>query len=101
MMFRIGQKVVCIQLSGDDRDKRIQKGDVVTIRDLMVCNVEKRLVLRFKEFVLPIACPIQGEYGWDARFFRPAVEKSTDAGMAILKGILERETVRDPVQATS
>lgn len=106
-MFRIGQKVVCVNEEpiagqrGSKWDAKLKAGAVYVIRwagtyQNNVFGPSK--CVRLQGIVRDYA---DGDTPYCASRFRPVVEKSTDTGMAILKEILERETARDPVQATS
>ena len=99
-MFRIGQKVVCVFKpirNAKYMERTPDVGGVYTVRAMMDGGI------RVHEISNPAHRYIDGTYEcyFVVGAFRPAVEKSTDTGMAILKEILERETVRDPVRATS
>lgn len=105
MMFRIGQKVVCVRRVGE-RHKLTAWPEIegiYTIRAVRtnVIRPAHGVALLLSEIKNPIDPAWDLEPGFYSNLFRPIVEKSTDTGMAILKEILERETVRDPVQATS
>lgn len=107
MAFQVGQKVVCIGSKGTPnidweawcaywKVARPTRGSIYTIRDTRIGS--NRQHVRLVEIVNPIAefsdALPQEPWFW-AEAFRPVVEKKTDAGMAILREILERETVKD------
>jgi len=90
-MFHVGQKVVCV----NDQNWRIPgtgrhpiKGSIYTIAAVDKDGVALEEIGPRGCWAVP--CP------YLASRFRPVVEKSTDTGMAVLKEILERETVKDP-----
>lgn len=95
-MFRIGQKVVCVVAATPGRDyPGAEVGQTYTVREMVRCPVYKREGVYLQEITLPIHPHHNMEAGFYASRFRPVVEKSTDAGMAILREILERETIKD------
>lgn len=110
-MFHIGQKVVCVDDSFESgewdvgRPNLPRANTVYTVRATFIetwsgCAPSPALLL--EEVINPVigwsvGLPTHREIGFSSHRFRPVVEKSTDTGMAILKEILERETVRDPV----
>lgn len=109
-MFWIGQKVVCVDDSPSD-DPRCgpggdwvpnypKRGQIYTVR-----GISNTGSIVLDEIMNPIREFLGGdaEAHWKPHRFRPLVEKSTDTGMAILREILDRETVTDkprkPVRA--
>ena len=106
-MFRIGQKVVCVNAANRHAGKIIRgyrvtadlngltEGAVYTVRGFGTAWTDGSSTILLGELHRP---PFLGvEQGYVVSRFRPVVEKSTDAGMAILKEILERETIKDAV----
>jgi len=96
MTFYVGQKVVRTRrrTKGDLSIKAAYSkpaiGDVVTIKTLN--HWQKATILTFIEHdnsFLMDRLGSQYEPGFDARSFRPAVEKGTDAGVALLKKIVD------------
>lgn len=88
-MFRIGQKVVCVDdenfVNYDPSSPSPRKGSLYTIRGfnktgLVLLEEVIGKPKQFKEFY--------GEGGYFHWRFRPVVTKSTEAGMSILRGIL-------------
>jgi hypothetical protein len=109
-MFRIGQKVVCVGTKGTpniDWDAwcaywkvvRPTRGLTYTVRDTRIGR-DGRQHLHLVEIVNPIAefidAPPQEKWFW-AEAFRPAVENSTTAGMAVFREILDRESFKERV----
>lgn len=108
MAFRVGQKVVCVKsrrYGGTGAEIMPVKGNVYTVRGIDLnrpgCNCEVGLWL--EEITNPPMDYRGGieECSFDATRFRPLVEKKTETGMAILREILDRETITDkpPVRA--
>jgi hypothetical protein len=102
-MFHIGQKVVCVDDTYEHPNwsfvpNRPVAGEVYTIRGFSTDHEgNERLIL--EELNNPIIeWMVAGfaEGSFPSRRFRPLLEKKTDTGMALLKEILERETVKDP-----
>lgn len=93
--FRIGQKVVCVDdnFSGGYGDEIApKKGEIYTIRWLgydedSVCRLVEIRNKR-RPYVVNGTITVS-ENAFFTRRFRPVVEKSNDAGMAILKKLLE------------
>ena len=92
MNFRVGQKVVCVDASSTStrgKDFELQKGRIYTVRwtgtyEEMVCIRLEEITKRSREAANPVR-----DMPFRATRFRPLVEKKTDAGMAILKSILD------------
>lgn len=78
MIFRIGQKVVCVKASGFRRVKPLTKGAVYTVRDIGPEPNYKDLQWVLLEEVVNSSDPELGELAYDAVRFRPAVERKTD-----------------------
>jgi len=87
MTFYVGQKVVCVE--GSTLNYILEKGKSYTISDYG--DFWGELLYDVAEIKTDIP------HGWAARMFRPLIEKSTDTGMAILREILDRESVGDKV----
>lgn len=76
-MFRVGQKVVCVEeRAGNSCCGHVEPGlnDIGTITDLWMRG--DHLVLSLAEF--PAPCCRHFAEGWLAVSFRPVVEKKTD-----------------------
>lgn len=97
MAFRVGQKVVCVsaRVCVTPGPEPVF-GSTYTIREIET-DYKGDLGLRLQEIQKPISHHHNKEYGFYAFRFRPLIEKSTDTGMAILREILDRETVNDRV----
>jgi hypothetical protein len=104
MMFNIGQKVVCVfhMPPSQRREWAIyaERGEIYTVREIYTTSRGK-VNLLLREIINEPRMSEDGfmEWGFKADAFRPIVEKKTDAGMAILKEILERETISDRAPA--
>lgn len=74
MAFYVGQKVECIQDTGDQhgREMFIRKGAIYTIASFVVSNWGTEGVT-----LLEVAPP-PGIVGWKPSLFRPIVERKTD-----------------------
>lgn len=100
MMFRIGQKVE--RVGGKDKPEDLGRTPPLHVT-VTVSNVYTAAngisMIEIAEFPFPDSD--RNYAGFCANYFRPVVEKSTDAGMAILKEILERETVKDRAPVAS
>lgn len=98
MAFKVGQKVVCVNDQFKPLDSKVfsalpVKGQIYTIRLIYGPNVHGYGFLLAEITGMP--WPGDGEErGFLATRFRPLVEKSTETGMAILRGILDRESIR-------
>lgn len=93
-MFRVGQKVAHVGFDGCENaetDTSIPgpRKDEVCIISAIHDN-DGWPSLELIEYPAPETDVFSA--GWDARAFRPIVEKSTDTGMAILREILDRES---------
>lgn len=110
-MWKIGQKVVRVAAPNRHVTFKIPAsakrklgwqypdiGETCTIRAI---NVHPNgVLLRFEEFWndhFVRAGHGSIEPGFPSHHFRPLIARSTDTGMAILQGILDRETIREPV----
>lgn len=95
MAFRVGQKVVCVDGTPDYYDPEPSINPVTngiyTVANVYVVDGDTMLEL------IEVPHPESDEFyaGFAVEFFRPVVEKSTDTGMAILREILDRETIKD------
>lgn len=90
MAFRVGQKVVCVDASPGRHGyapRYVNEGEVYTVSRLTISNDGPALRLIEVNFD-PLDWLL-------CHRFRPVVEKSTDTGMAILREILDRETIKD------
>lgn len=91
-MFRIGQKVVCVDASPGRISLRqhLSLGVVYTIRGL---DTEDRrsLNLLLEGFADVYVTPWKEPVGWGSWRFRPVVEKKTD--ISVFTEILRRETI--------
>lgn len=108
MNFRVGQKVVCVNDNNGPgvgsicRGHRVvsmtcklENGVIYTVRSLGTCWQDGSPGIRLHEIARPIASITGEELCFFAHRFRPVIEKSTDTGMAVLREILDRETVKD------
>ncbi|MCD1266924.1 hypothetical protein B5M44_21910 [Shinella sumterensis] len=101
--FQVGQKVVCISAAHNAEaheawsrsrgfDVRYPVvGTTYTIREVFL-HESGVIALRFRELVnpaLPYANKVS-ELAMDARHFRPVAERGTDAGMSILRELLNK-----------
>lgn len=92
MNFRVGQKVVCVDASPGKHGyapRYVNKGEIYTVSRLTVSNDGPALRL--------IEVNFDPQDWLLCKRFRPLIEKSTDTGMAVLREILDRETVKDTV----
>lgn len=90
MNFRVGQKVVCVDASYPDdalNPSPLVLNAIYTIKKILPQNFFGHFGVQLNE----IECPEELFYlpAFRHTRFRPLVEKKTDAGMAILKSILE------------
>lgn len=100
-MFRIGQKVVCV----DDRPREfyqqptlLVKGQIYTIRGFTESPIDGAGLL-LEEIIINAKPFTNGqERGYLPRRFRPAVERKTDTGFSILEEIRKRESVEEHVR---
>lgn len=91
-MFRIGQRVVCVDGSpGRWTRQRLNKGGVYTIRGFDHEGGETGIYL--EEVSCPVIPPWKQEMSWRMSRFRPAVEGKTSTGFSILEEIRKRESV--------
>lgn len=88
-MFWIGQKVVCINAW---MNFHLKEGTVYTVTG-------KRTVNSYPGLLLAEVAHYNRNLPFDTWRFRPLVEKSTDTGFAILREILDRETITDKSRA--
>ncbi len=85
-MFRVGQKVVCVDAS---------------LRGLPHCLLRRGEIYQIVHIAHDGCLDVGHDpvaalcVAYKSDRFRPLIEKSTDAGMAILKEILDRETIDD------
>lgn len=104
MAFRVGQKVVCVNVTGHFGTWH-PVGDLGALTLNAIYTVKSVGIYRecptvwLEEIVREIRMVDFGEPGYSILRFRPLIEKSTDAGMAILREILDRETDKPPVKA--
>jgi hypothetical protein len=112
MAFRVGQKVVCVDdvecswfdFGEDTRPNHPKKGGVYTVRwsgpftfDVGVRAGVYLVEIENPKFLWDVGEFCEAAFGADR--FRPVVEQSTNAGMAILREILDRETTHERKQA--
>ena len=88
-MFRVGQKVVCIRngpsiFNGEPAD--LIRGRIYTISKFWICSVWLHPCCLVEE-----AEPTSG-YAFDAKRFRPIVERKTD--ISIFREILSKATTQ-------
>lgn len=97
--FRVGQKVVAIKRHGIEPTPNqaitIRANQVLTIRAIknaMRQNGEEQTGLLFEEIrnISVFTTYGQWELDYDARCFRPVVERGTEKGMSILRGLLNK-----------
>ena len=117
-MFHVGQKVVCVQDIFSDPTwfnyvpNRPTKGTIYTIRACgpgIFANDARTLPQTIPGVLLVELVNPEMSWRWSgmteqmfpAHIFRPLVSKSTDTGMAILREILDRETVKEPERVVS
>lgn len=94
-MFRVGQKVMCVDADCMDNilegiPARIVEGAIYSVT---WCGQWKgKTCVRLAGIIRNREEPHYKNWPFAAYRFRPIVEKSTDAGMAILREILDRES---------
>lgn len=105
MNFRVGQKVVCVDtnlpcygqpfIDADGRTK-ISNGDIGNLVSGAIYTIQA-IIPNTAYACLVLAEINRGrkEPGYRATRFRSLIEKTTETGMAILREILDRETVSD------
>ena len=100
MAFHIGQKVVCVDARETGIDRNVlTKGAVYTVRWIgprasthpTLPEMNTPLAIRLIE----VPRRTHSDNPFSIARFRPVVEKSTESGMAILREILDRETIKD------
>lgn len=95
-MFRIGQRVVCV----DDGtpfptvSSPLTKGNVYTVRATDDRPHSKGQAIALAEIRVEASAPLLTGFFYSSRF-RPVIERKTDTGMAILREILDRESHQD------
>lgn len=92
-MFRIGQKVVCVDIKG----LKTPPWNVLCVNKIYTIARVGGVPWHDKPLVDLFETP-KSNNAWPVYYmhrFRPLIERKTDAGMAILKKILDRETVGD------
>lgn len=85
--FRVGQKVVCVETKY--REEFLSEGAVYTIADV----IGRRLAHSFDGagyFTALVLDEVENINGFDARRFRPAIERGTESGMSILRNLLNK-----------
>jgi hypothetical protein len=89
--FRIGQKVVCVDgLVRWPPSRPKKNGEVYTIIDKGRSYFDGGTPVVYLAEIKNTPPRFNGrDVGYKARRFRPVVEKSNDAGMAVLKKMLE------------
>ena len=96
-MFHLGQKIVCVgQITPTHYQETLPVvGQTYVVRDLFENGIGKGV--RLNEILNKENLYTDGlmEAAFNIKKFRPVIEKSTDAGMAVLNEILKRETVDD------
>jgi hypothetical protein len=104
-MFHIGQRVVCIRDSRSDEFDGPKKDEVCTIRQMAICPTTQTEAVRLVEYSCPLIPELQAEGAYRADRFRPAIERKTDTGFAVLEEIRQRESVpvepRKPARVTT
>ena len=89
MTFRTGQKVACVSTSnGIDLPGEPAVGDTATISNVYVA-ADGTLMLELVEWPSPETERVYA--GWDAKYFRPIVERKTD--ISIFKKMLKPQGV--------
>lgn len=101
MAFYVGQKVVCVDADSPgitggyiwEKGEEIFNGRIYTVSRTWIDYWGYAVVdlVEVKRVQGTRPCPI----GYGVFRFRPLVEKSTDTGMAILREILDRESVEE------
>jgi len=91
--FHVGQKVVCVDVSRRQGASQcyLVKGNIYTISFIGELRDGETAVCVEEDPNPPV---IPGFGDWLASRFRPLVSKSTETGMAVLREILDRETVK-------
>lgn len=106
--FHVGQKVVCIDGTVRPAKHRVRlihpmkffpiKGQVYTIREMMMGELSGKVCLRFHEipdeivFYVYRGSEYEGVPVWEASCFRPLVERKTD--ISIFTAMLNTQRVR-------
>jgi hypothetical protein len=87
-MFRVGQKVICVDASGWIRGLRWiypVQGEAYTVRNIEP-NAHGKICIRLEEIINPVGMARDGSMFCEALFFasrfRPLVERKTDIGFA-------------------
>ena len=98
--WHVGQKVVCVDASGDEHPRDIlsgslREGAVYTIREIEPWKGS--LGIRVAEIVCRRSAGYGGECGFLIRRFRPVVEPKAD--ISKLQAILDRLPKREVVDA--
>lgn len=103
-MFRVGQKVVCVNAGAIDRGKPLVRNRIYTIRAIQseVARPQRGVGLFLEEVVNGLH-PSGKEYGYYSDRFRPVVERKTD--ISCLKALLNpsvedmRKIIREQANA--
>lgn len=97
-MFRVGQKVVCVDAGPSTVDGvvMLSKGAVYTITGFDTSGKGGLLLSEVPHHRFYCNGTPAGWWHWR---FRPVTERKTDTGMAILREILERESHQDRAPA--
>lgn len=97
MAFYVGQKVVCVDdspaRSGSLR--RVILNAIYTVDGIDPETKTGIYLLEIPNDPIPPGVAWKFPIGWSRDRFRPLTEKKTDTGMAMLREILDRETVND------
>ena len=101
-MFSVGQKIVCVRDASDCvfrlGEKHPRIGSIYTVRGVVssFCDSPDEAVYLW-EIVNPRVETIKGfiERPYWHGLFRPIQEQSTETGMAILRGILKGDKIRE------
>lgn len=100
--FRVGQKVVCVDDCFPSTHLALPvRGAVYTVREIVPDWFPGRTALRLEEIInpeTPWSDLTMSEVAFNARRFRPLVEKKTDTGMSILTQILRDVENNMPVK---
>jgi hypothetical protein len=90
MAFRVGQKVVCVDANSNDprcgpgwRADPLRNGAIYTIAGFGTSKFGETCLL-----LEEAKNTAMHQYGYHPRRFRPLTERSTEAGMAILRSYL-------------
>lgn len=95
-MFRVGQKVVCVDADGS---LELKEKAVYTIKKVFAYgpSLWRGKIRMNNAILLWEVAPSHSYDSFAPERFRPVQEKGTETGMAILRGLLTTKTVKDLV----